>query len=157
MRFEDLKIGMQVVANRRSNDEYTWTNERLGFVGEVIEIDSSDNTFKVRATQHESSSRIGCTAWVKADYFDARGIMVELKEEREELNPNVGDMVVLGNGKVVLICNDYDGSDYRGAILNDLKTTEYYCSIRRLMEVINDTYGTPVRIIEKGNIKIEEV
>lgn len=158
MRFEDLVVGMEVVANKGSNREYTWTNKQLGFVGKVVEIDNSDNTFKVEATQHRNSERIGSTAWVKAEYFDAKNIIVALKgEEREELIPAVGDMLVLENGKIVLVCRDYDGCDYRGVIVNDLKVTDYYGSVRRLMANIEDRVGKPVRIIRKSNIKISEI
>lgn len=158
MRFEDLKMGMEVVANERSNGEYSWTTKNKGFVGTVVEIDSSDNTFKVKTTQHEDSSRIGDTYWVEAEYFEAKGITISLKEEaKEELIPAVGDMVVLENGKVVLICKDYDDSDFRGAVMNDFITTDYFSTVSRLMEEIKDEYGTPVRIIKKSNIKVSEI
>lgn len=68
MKFEDLKIGMKVRANEKSNARYAWTTKDYNCFGEVVAIEADE--FKMKVTHHDMESRVGCELWVSPEYFE---------------------------------------------------------------------------------------
>lgn len=62
-----------------------------------------------------------------------------------------GDIILFKDGLKVLIVKDSDGSDYRGLILPELRVTDYYESIRSLVE--NEFYGNLItKVVKSENL-----
>lgn len=162
MRKEDLKVGMLVKANKISNTAYTVTTEEFGCVG-VIQKIWSNGKFRLKITEHHDSRKIGNEYAVECEYFDCVrqvGITFEAKEEAEEVfEIKAGDIVITSKGVQVLVSHDFDGStDLRGVLLNTLRMTHYFRNVRELNEkLLEEGFGTVVRVINKENYVIKEV
>lgn len=62
-----------------------------------------------------------------------------------------GDIILFKDGLKVLIVKDSDGSDYRGLILSELRVTDYYGSVRSLVE--NEFYGNLIiKVVKSENL-----
>lgn len=165
MLHSELKVGMLVKANKRSNSEYCVTNEEYGCVGTVVEI-LTDGEFRLRITQHETDCEVGDIYRVDCDYFDIyeegkveNKMKIELKETSKDLEFGVGDVLVYQNGACVLVVNDSDLDDYRGVILGDNYVTSYRSSLKGILEEIEDEedFGELVRVIKAHNLKLTEI
>lgn len=161
MRHEDLKVGMLVKANEKSNARYCYTNQRKGCKGIVKRINDSD--FELEITEHENSLEIGVTYDVKAEYFDiveeSTGMKIELKEEVKELDFTYGDLLVFENGKKVLVMSDSYDDDYRAVVLGVNKVTDYTSSKNGLIRELRENFEVDnlVRVVKAENLKLVEI
>lgn len=71
MRFEDLKVGMKIKANKKTNDAYLYTCQSKGYVGIVIDINNKEKTFSARTIASKLDFDIN-SKWsdLKAEGFD---------------------------------------------------------------------------------------
>lgn len=68
MKHSELRVGMKVKANKKSNDKYIITNEKNNCEGVVENI--LDTFFTLRITNSKVKSQIGGTQPAQADCFD---------------------------------------------------------------------------------------
>lgn len=162
MRKEELRVGMVVKANEKSNGRYLRTALNQECVGVVEEI-LSEGRFQLKITNSINKSDIGKGFNVDCEYFDAveqEGIIFKAKEEIAKM-PEIkaGDIVITNKGNQVMIVFDNDGSgDFVGVVLNNTTVTDYFSDIRGLSSELNNLdLGKIERIINKENYVIEEV
>lgn len=152
----ELRVGMKVRANERSNRRYGVTKQSENCEGIVQSIHSGD-TFTLKITNHASACEIGTTYSVAPEYFDKvedAPILVELKAV-EKVKVNIGDLVVTDSSNQILVLSHEEGA--RGLILNQEKVTVYESTVDDLIEVINRNFGKVVRVIPASNLKITEI
>lgn len=165
MLHSELKVGMLVKANKRSNERYEVTTEKNGCIGRVKKV-GFGRDFKIQITQHCQSLFIGQTCNVDCRYFDIyeegkveNKMKIELKEAGKGLDFEVGDVLVYEDDTCVLVCDDCDFGGYRGVILGENYVTKCRGSKETLLEEIEKegTFGKVVRIIKAHNLKLTEI
>lgn len=82
MKIEDVKLGMKVRANEKSNERYNFTTEKNGCEGEVVAL--TGNKMKITVTGMKAGVCIGKRYDVEPAYFDAIGEEDENKETLAE-------------------------------------------------------------------------
>lgn len=70
MKFEDLKIGMKLKANEKSNIHYTITNNKNEWQGVVTKIDKKRNFFNAITTKTIDNSYINSRFSLDPKYFE---------------------------------------------------------------------------------------
>ncbi|ELU5588536.1 hypothetical protein SCB17_003058 [Clostridium perfringens] len=70
MRFEDVKLGMVLVANEESNRVYKWTSKNMGAIVKVTEILPETKEFEVVVVGSSVNGIVGLSAVVEAEYFE---------------------------------------------------------------------------------------
>lgn len=155
----ELKIGMKVRANERSNGRYGVTRQSDNCEGIVKGINSG-GTFTLKITKHDSVCELGNTYTVAPEYFDKveeTGIIaVELKEEvKQEFELNVGDLVVTEEGNLILVLNEEPG--FRGIVLNKERVTVYKSDIADLKNHIEANFGKIKKVVPATKLKITEI
>ncbi len=91
---------------------------------------------------------------LKKLFYKIRRIVMEINLERcfrslEEIE--AGDIILFKDGLKVLIVKDSDGSDYRGLILPELRVTDYYETIRSLID--DEFYGNLItKVVKSENL-----
>lgn len=161
MRHEELKVGMLVKANEKSNARYCYTTQMRGCRGIVKEIE--DEVFTLEITEHENILEIGVTYGVEAEYFDiveeSTGMKIELKEEVKKLDFTYGDLLVFENGTKVLVMSDTYDEDYRAVILGINKVTSYTSSKSALILELREDFKVDnlVRVVKAENLKLVEI
>lgn len=164
MLHSELKVGMLVKANKRSNERYRVTTEEKGCIGRVKEV-GLDGAFEIQITQHYNPVNIGQTYIVGCEYFDIyeegkveNNMKIELKEVNKDLAFEVGDVLVYEDGTCVLVVKDTDLADYRGVILGKNYITFCQDSKQKLLEELEEEdFGELVRVIKAYNLKLEEI
>lgn len=66
----------------------------------------------------------------------------------------VGDVILTTDDTFILICKDVDGADYRGVDLVNNQVTDYYTTIKTLVNHIQCDYGTIVERMSSDSIQI---
>lgn len=81
---------------------------------------------------------------------------IKLKETREELNIEVGDLLVLKNGSVRLLINQYS-TDMYACLSMETGTIycEWYSTVEELLEEYSD--NPIVRVIPSSKLEIREL
>lgn len=165
MLHSELKVGMLVKANKRSNKRYGVTTEEKGCIGRVKKV-GLGGAFTIQITQHCHAFRTGQTYDVDCRYFDVyeegkveNKMKIELKEAGKGLDFEVGDVLVYEDDTCVLVCDDCDFDGYRGVILGENYVTKCRGSKETLLEEIEKegTFGKVVRIIKAHNLKLTEI
>lgn len=162
MRKEELKVGMVVKANEKSNGRYIKTTLYKECVGVVTEI-LSDDKFILEITNSSVTSDIGKSFDVKCECFDIveqKGINFKAKEEVAKM-PEIkaGDIIITDKGNQIMVVfdNDYSG-DFVGVVLNNTTVTDYFRNFRELSAELNALdLGKIERVINKENFVIEEI
>lgn len=70
MEFENVKLGMVLVANEESNKVYKWTSKNMGAIVKVTEILPETKEFEVVVVGSSVNGIVGLSAIVEADYFE---------------------------------------------------------------------------------------
>lgn len=73
--------------------------------------------------------------------------------EKKEIE--VGDIVILSDKSVFLMCLDEDGEDFRAVNLNDNCVTPYYCNVDQFIKEISGNNREVVRIIKSNSIVLD--
>lgn len=165
MLLSELKVGMLVKANKRSNERYRITTEKNGCIGRVKKV-GFGGAFKIQITQHCNSFIIGQNYDVDCRYFDIyeegkveNKMKIELKEAGKGLDFEVGDVLVYEDDTCVLVCDDHTSVGYRGVILGENYVTKCRGSKETLLKEIEEegTFGKVVRVIKAHNLKLTEI
>lgn len=156
MLHSELRVGMKVRANERSNGKYLITKASQNCEGIVKRI--YEDEFELEVTSHEFSHKIGNAYGVEAEYFDKveevpATLKVELKEKEQELK--LGDLVVTDGGNHVLIFKH--GTGFRGVILNQERVTTVERSLETLKRAIVRSLGKIERIVPSTKLQITEI
>lgn len=70
MEFENVKLGMVLVANEDSNEAYRWTSKKRGAIVKVTAVFPEDETFAVTIVGADNPVLVGMKAVVEADFFE---------------------------------------------------------------------------------------
>lgn len=161
MKFEDLKVGQIVKANKNSNGIYGITKEGKGCVGKVIRINDTFKTFELEVTQYIHENIIGQSyPDLNPRYFDLVGeegkIQINLKS-KTDFEAEAGDFAVLENGKLILIARGLGGKGFRAVDMEVARTSGVWGTIERTLEDVKAEFASDiVRIIPSKNIEIIE-
>lgn len=165
MLYSELKVGMLVKANKRSNRKYGATTEEKGCIGRVKKV-GLGGAFTIQITQHCHALGIGKNYDVDCRYFDIyeegkveNKMKIELKEADKGLDFEVGDVLVYEDDTCVLVCDDYTSVGYRGVILGENYVTKCRGSKETLLEEIEEEegFGRMVRVIKAPHLKLTEI
>lgn len=165
MLHSELKVGMLVKANKRSNRKYGVTTEEKGCIGRVKKV-GLGGAFTIQITQHCHALGIGKNYDVDCRYFDIyeegkveNKMKIELKEADKGLDFEVGDVLVYEDDTCVLVCTGCALEGYRGVILGENYLTGYRSTKEDLLEEIEEEedFGRVVRIIKAHNLKLTEI
>lgn len=165
MLLSELKVGMLVKANKKSNKRYGVTTEEKGCIGRVKKV-GLDGAFTIQITQHCHALRIGQNYAVDCRYFDIyeegkveNKMKIELKEVDKGLDFEVGDVLVYEDDTCVLVCTGHGLEGYRGVILGENYLTGYRSTKEDLLEEIEEEedFGRIVRVIKAHNLKLTEI
>lgn len=165
MLHSELKVGMLVKANKRSNRKYGATTEEKGCIGRVKKV-GLGGAFTIQITQHCHALGIGKNYDVDCRYFDIyeegkveNKMKIELKEADKGLDFEVGDVLVYEDDTCVLVCTGCALEGYRGVILGENYLTGYRSTKEDLLEEIEEEedFGRVVRIIKAHNLKLTEI
>lgn len=86
MEFKDLKIGMEVKANTKSNCEYLYTTEENNCKGKVINLFPELGEFELLVTRCDGfEEQINNTFYVEPEYFEPVTSEKEEPETKESL------------------------------------------------------------------------
>lgn len=85
-------------------------------------------------------------------------MVVELKENKQEVTFEVGDLIVLTNGEKFLVIKDADACDYRILNLRTLTPSSFFSSRSGVLAYIKGGYpDSPIeRIVPANNVKLVE-
>lgn len=170
MKHSELRVGMKVKANKKSDEAYSITTQKECCVGVVVGIGAK--SFDIAITDAKDVHDLGKVFKVHAECFDevegAEGeeimdnkIKVQLKGYNISLDFEYGDVIVSESGKVALVVKGFDnGSSFKGVLLNTFKTTPVWASKEALignLETIPSFGGKAVRVIKGSNLKLSEI
>ena len=165
MVLSELKAGMLVKANKKSNKRYGVTTEENGCIGRIKTV-GFGGAFNLQVTQHCQSFRIGQNYDVDCRYFDIyeegkveNKMKIEFKEAGKGLDFEVGDVLVYEDDTCVLVCTGHGLEGYRGVILGENYLTGYRSTKEDLLEEIEEEedFGRIVRVIKAHNLKLTEI
>lgn len=71
-----FKVGDKIVGLKESNNMYSITNEKNGFVGEVVDVKTEDEykDLKVKVLKSNNERYVGDCYWVNSKYFKKQAI-----------------------------------------------------------------------------------
>lgn len=72
--------------------------------------------------------------------------------KQSETPVNIGDVLVFSNGNAYLICNDWDGGDYRYVDLVTNKVSVYMNNIWELVEALFSKNNCNYEVIKADNL-----
>ena len=86
-------------------------------------------------------------------------MVIQVKNFKQEIKFEAGDLLVFESGKTALVVNNYDGIDFRAVLLDEFKVTPYYCTESNLLSDLRtrDGYGEVVKVIPNSNLKLMEI
>lgn len=82
---------------------------------------------------------------------------MKINIQRKSIDVNaikVGDVVLTTDDTFILICKDEDGTDYRGVDLVNNQVTDYYTTIKTLVNHIQCGCGAIIEIMPSDSIQI---
>lgn len=146
MKFKDLKVGMKVKANKKSNDYYLRTSECNEYVGEIIKINYEKETFSAKTVASKLDFDLK-SIWddLKADLFEPYGKSTKITTMNEiplKVTHDRDTIYVIYNNKVVAkaTCSKDDNfNDEFGLNLALRRFCKTLCSENTTKKVIYNT------------------